>query len=362
MNSTPRDVFVSYNRADRGWAEWIAWVLEEEEGYSVVIQAWDFRPGGNFVLYMQEATAARHTLPVLSPSYLEAEYTQPEWAAAFARDPQRKDRTLIPVRVVKCHPEGLLAQVIYADLVGLDEDGARQTLLSAFKDRGKPPTAPPFPGGTRSLGDLEFSIRPKPKFPGKAVAVSTAKLPVTGGVFVAREAELAELDAAWEDGTNVFTFVAMGGAGKSALVNRWLGRMQGDGWRGAERVLGWSFYSQGADSVGASSEAFTEYALDWLGYQGDVITSPWKKGEVLARLLREQRTLLILDGLEPLQHPSGAQTGRVKDPAVQALLRELAADNPGLCIVTSRLEVADLAGRQAPEPGRGRPAGGRTRG
>jgi len=76
-----------------------------------------------------------------------------------------------------------------------------------------------------------------------------------------------------------------------------------------------------------------------------VITSPWKKGEVLADLVRESRTLLILDGLEPLQHPPGPQKGRIKDPAVQALVRNLAADNPGLCVVTTRLEVADIAGK-----------------
>jgi hypothetical protein len=47
-----KDFFISYNKADRTWAEWIAWQLEEA-GYSVVIQAWDFRPGSNFVLDMQ---------------------------------------------------------------------------------------------------------------------------------------------------------------------------------------------------------------------------------------------------------------------------------------------------------------------
>ncbi len=95
-----------------------------------------------------------------------------------------------------------------------------------------------------------------------AVRVSIAKLPATGEHFVAREAELARLDAAWDDeATNVISFVAMGGVGKSALVNAWLDRLAGDGWRGAERVLGWSFYSQGTEAAGASSEAFTEYAL-----------------------------------------------------------------------------------------------------
>jgi tetratricopeptide (TPR) repeat protein len=343
MSSTPRDVFVSYNRADRAWAEWIAWVLEET-GYSVAVQAWDSRPGQNFVLFMQESTRARQTVAVLSPSYLEADYTHSEWSAAFARDPQGAERTLIPVRVAECEPAGLLRQIVYADLVGLGEESARRTLLAAFRERGKPPTAPPFPGGIRTVRE-----RPKPDFPGPPVAVALARLPVTGLTFVARERELARLDAAWEDRTNVISFVAMGGAGKSALINRWLDRMQEDGWRGAERVLGWSFYSQGTDAAGASSEAFTEYALDWLGYRGEPLTSSWRKGEILATFLRDKRTLLILDGLEPLQHPPGPQKGKIKDPTVQVLIRELAADNPGLCVLTTRLEVADVAGRAGTE-------------
>ena len=176
--------------------------------------------------------------------------------------------------------------------------------------------------------------------------ISTARLPATGETFVAREEELAQLDAAWEDSeTQLIAFVAMGGAGKSALVNAWLDRFKKDAWRGAERVLGWSFYSQGTDSTGASSDAFTDFALDFLGYDGDEITSPWRRGEVIANLIKERRTLLVLDGLEPLQHPPGGQTGRLKDPAMQALVRELARQNPGLCVVTTRIAVADVAGR-----------------
>lgn len=40
-----KDFFVSYNRADRAWVEWISWQLEEAE-YTTVLQAWDFSPGG----------------------------------------------------------------------------------------------------------------------------------------------------------------------------------------------------------------------------------------------------------------------------------------------------------------------------
>jgi len=52
---------------------------------------------------------------------------------------------------------------------------------------------------------------------------------------------------------------------------------------------------------------------------------------------------LVLDGLEPLQNPPGPQEGRVREPSLQALLRELAAFNTGLCVVTTRLPVADIA-------------------
>ena len=61
-----KDFFISYTGNDLTWAEWVAWVLEEA-GYSVVIQAWDFRVGGNFVLDMQQATVeAAKTIVALS--------------------------------------------------------------------------------------------------------------------------------------------------------------------------------------------------------------------------------------------------------------------------------------------------------
>ena len=86
---TVKDFFISYTKADRTWAEWIAWQLEAA-GSSVIVQAWDFRPGSNFVLDMQWATAeATRTVAVLSPDYLASHYTHPEWAAAFAQYPQK---------------------------------------------------------------------------------------------------------------------------------------------------------------------------------------------------------------------------------------------------------------------------------
>ena len=44
------DFFVSYNKADETYAEWIAWNLEDA-GYTTVIQVWDFKAGHNFVKF-----------------------------------------------------------------------------------------------------------------------------------------------------------------------------------------------------------------------------------------------------------------------------------------------------------------------
>lgn len=140
-----KDFFISYNSADKVWAEWIAWVLEEH-GKTVVIQAWDFRPGGNFVLDMQRAAQdCDRTIAVLSENYLNALYTQPEWAAAFKQDPTSTERKLLPIRVAPCQPTGMLAPLVYVDFVGKTEAEAEALLLAALADRAKPTTRPSFP-------------------------------------------------------------------------------------------------------------------------------------------------------------------------------------------------------------------------
>ncbi len=165
------DFFVSYNRNDREWAEWIAWQLEAQ-GYTAVIQAWDFRPGGNFVLGMQEAAAkAQRTIAVLSPDYLGSRFTAPEWAAAFARDPTGSKCILLPVRVRECEPTGLLPQIVYIDLVGLDERNAKERLLQGVKSERAKPSAPPrYPG---HVHDIPAS---RPNFPGPPPPTATAAL------------------------------------------------------------------------------------------------------------------------------------------------------------------------------------------
>ena len=137
--------------------------LLEEAGYSTVIQAWDFRPGSNFIVDMQRASEqASRTVAVLSPDYLQALYTQPEWAAAFAQDPTGEKGTLLPVRVRECELRGMLSQVVYVDLVGLPEEIAKETLLVGVRQgRVKPTAEPAYPGA------VEHSLSEQPGFPGE---------------------------------------------------------------------------------------------------------------------------------------------------------------------------------------------------
>src|SRR3974390_2389720 len=111
----------------------------------------------------------------------------------------------------------------------------------------------------------------------------------------------------------------------------------------AQLVFGWSFYRQATSGGTSSADEFLDAALSWFGDPDPRLGTAWEKGERLAKHIGHRRTLLVLDGLEPLQNPPGPQEGRLRDPSLQALLRELAAFNMGLCVITTRPPVADIS-------------------
>ncbi len=217
----------------------------------------------------------------------------------------------------------------------------------------QPEVVKPVPGPIKVLPPK----KPAVDFPGaalgKAAGVSLYKLPVTGDRLFGREKELALLDEAWNDAqTRIVCLVAWGGVGKTALVNRWLNEMQKKDYGGAHKVFGWSFYSQGAaEGKQASADEFFQETLEWFGDAQPGSGSAVDKGRRLARLAGQQKSLVILDGLEPLQYPPGevtGQEGKLKDAGLAAFLKELAAGHPGhpgLCVITTRVPVTDLMPR-----------------
>jgi transcriptional regulator with XRE-family HTH domain/tetratricopeptide (TPR) repeat protein len=154
-----------------------------------------------------------------------------------------------------------------------------------------------------------------------------------GRAFEGREAELARL-AHWagsSEGPRVQTIVAMGGAGKSSLVQQWLSRHDAD-------PLVWSFYED------PRAEAFLAAALSRL----EESPAPTSTSEVLERLLvaveQPAQRLLVLDGFEVMQSDGrGRSRGSIDDPLLRRLLTTIAARPGGTrVLITSRLHLVDL--------------------
>ncbi|WP_165490453.1 TIR domain-containing protein, partial [Protofrankia symbiont of Coriaria myrtifolia] len=151
------DFFISYTGVDGRWAEWIAWHLEKKIQINnrptrVFVQAWDLVPGSDWTTRMHRALpASTRVVPVLSETYLrDSRYGNAEWLAVWPDDPDGFTRRIIPIRVGECQPDGLLRSRTYIDLVGRDENTATDELIrgitASITGRGKPTTAPTFPG------------------------------------------------------------------------------------------------------------------------------------------------------------------------------------------------------------------------
>jgi tetratricopeptide (TPR) repeat protein len=231
------DFFISYTQADRAWAEWIAWVLEEK-GYAVKIQAWDFRPGGNFVLDMQKVAAeAERTIAVLSPDYVQSRFSAPEWAAAFAKDPTGEKGLLLPIRVREVELEGLLPQIVYIELVGIDEDTSRVRLLAGvLRDRAKPARPPAFPGTKTprpfpgSMAEHPAPDLPVDTIPDPGLLPAGSRMPfAVNPLFVGRQEDLRTLAHQLNAGeTSAVGQIAaasgLGGIGKTQLASEFVHR------------------------------------------------------------------------------------------------------------------------------------------
>jgi hypothetical protein len=142
------DFFISYNQADRRWANWIAWILDAA-GYSVFLGTQEFLDTQeNFVSKTTIASgSATRTIVILSPNYLNSLFTASEWTAAFSMDPGATGGRLIVLRVEECEPSTVIGPISFIDLVGVkDEDAASAVILSGIHGhREKPSARPEFP-------------------------------------------------------------------------------------------------------------------------------------------------------------------------------------------------------------------------
>jgi tetratricopeptide (TPR) repeat protein len=337
-------VFISYSHRDEEWKSRLLAhmdVLRQRGSYEVwsdrMIEAgaeWHER-------IRQSLDAARVAILLISPSYLASRFILNEEVSRFLVPSSKKDLLVVPVIIKPCAWESI--------------DWLRKTQV--FPHDGMPLSLKSFDEVELSLSELILRVysylgeeRPATQHRGGAapsanVRVSVGRLAVVETRLFGRERELRMLDEAWSSfDINVFSLVGSGGVGKSTLIGHWLSRLAQDDYRGARNVYGWSFYSQSAkERPAVSADLFIDSALRWFGDPDPTRGSPWDKGERLAHFVTAQRTLLILDGLELLQHNQGPHADELKEQSLQALLRGLAANNRGMCLITSRRPVRDLA-------------------
>jgi tetratricopeptide (TPR) repeat protein len=332
--------FISYTGVDEPWGKWLAAVLREA-GHHVTLQATDFRPGENFVIRMQEAaSSADHTLVVFSNRYLASGFGASEWAAAFAADPMGVSRKLIPIAIEPVDVSGLWRAIVRLEIFDKSEDAARNAVLNAVTPQSNELSAP-FPTTLPASDPLGPNQSGKKRTSPQAVEVWC--LPTSASTLIGREEELGTLRDCWlTTSKNLVTVVGWGGCGKTALLNHWIAEMAAAQYKGADRVFAWSFDSQAEGGQVATSDQFIDAALRFFGAEGSQSASVWERCRQVTTLFQQTRSLLVLDGLDRLQEPPGRAGGTLREPALRMLVRELAAFNHGLCVITSRLSLTDV--------------------
>ena len=321
-------VFISYSHKDKKWVKDYLLTNLEKNGIPCYIDFRDFTKGLPSSVNMEKAVEATDkAILVFTEDWFSSENTQFEAAMLQVIDPAGAKGKIIPILLKKGEIPLRFKIYTYYDFT---DDNKSDSVLNEL------------------IGDLKQDVdlqKPEKKtYPTlDAQHIDTKRLPQTGFELFGRQKEQTLLNEAWESGaTNIISFVAYGGVGKSTLVNKWVEKMRWDNYRGAEKVYAWSFYSQGTSERVTSADTFINETLQWFGDTEPEKGSPWDKGKRLARLINNHKTLLILDGLEPLQAAEKVEKGKIKDPALATLITELAKNNKGLCVITTREHVPEL--------------------
>jgi tetratricopeptide (TPR) repeat protein len=336
-------VFVSYSHKDEVWKDrFIPQLRALEQAGRIVV--WDDRKidGGDkwypeIIKAMEEALVA---VCIISPDYLASGFCVKEEVPFLLQRCERDGMIFIPLLLRPC---AWAAFDWLKEIQMLPRDGKNVVVdFRGIEDAAFADVANLILKIVDNPAEYELPTPPPPLW-SPPEKIDIERLPLTGSELFGRQKELEMLDHAWEsENTNMVSLVAWGGVGKSTLVNKWIERMQADNYRGARRVYAWSFYSQGTGERVTSADQFINHALTWFGDPDPTEGSPWDKGERLAKLIRSEKTLVVLDGLEPLQSGQAFERGKIKEPALVTLLTELARQNSGLCLITTRETVTDL--------------------
>lgn len=340
-----KTVFISYRRDATGRA--FGRSLKQElthHGYDVFFDV-DSIDAGKWEEQIQEQIPARaHFLILLTPGALDRCSEPNDWVRREFELAVQSKRNIVPVREESFEmgnergnaDESM--QKLFSYQIANIGSGTFESDVETLIDRYIPEHKAPRESEEQSF-EPSYDID-------RIIKYAPAEL-------IGRENELRVLTDAWDKAVrneakrpHILTFVALGGEGKTSLVAKWTAELAYGDWPGCDTAFAWSFYSQGtSEKTQASSDSFLSEALKFFGDEETAgsARSSFDKGKRLAQLVSERRALLILDGVEPLQYAPTSPTGsELKDQGVAALLKALAQNNEGLCVITTRYSVPDL--------------------
>jgi len=272
------DVFISYSHKDEEWVRNVLLPTLEKQALKVCIDYRDFIAGKPAIINMADASeTSRHTLLVLTPRWVESEWTLYEGILSRTDDPVGLQRRTIPLLLEKCSPPKFISILSWVDFTNKTrDDEAWQSLFKALDKEVevvKHESHSPYKIGWffgHRYGDL--------------------------ATFTGRAAELKMLDE-WlaNDTDNLLLMTAFGGFGKSALAWTWFNRVDRAQWQTA---VWWSFYEKES-----GFESFLSETLKHLGVE--VKESARQQVNDLLEALRGTNILIVLDGFERLLRQYG---------------------------------------------------------
>ncbi|MGJ6966310.1 FxSxx-COOH system tetratricopeptide repeat protein [Streptosporangium sp. G11] len=231
------NVCVTYAPEDRLWAEWTKAVLQAVGLRVQLVSAGQDNAEEHFNRVLPEVD---HAIAIVSAAFLRAPGSRQVLGTAMDLDPTGVRRFLSPVRVGEAKLVGSFAERSMVDLLRLDEDQAKSTLLRAF-NRDTPARLQEAKG--------------LPRFPGKAPVVWN--VPTRNAAFTGRGNLLEQLrDQLVSGGSTVVlpqALYGLGGVGKTQVALEYAHRFR------ADYDLVWWVSAEQPDLVGSTLSELVGY-------------------------------------------------------------------------------------------------------
>ena len=124
------DVFVSFSHTDREWVETVLVDRLEAAGLDVCVDYNGFEGGHSSLQNVERAIgASRNFVAVLSPAWIQSEWTQFEWNLLATTHIEDKTRKLIPLMYEACEPRLSVSALSYRDFQDSERSRAAWPLL-----------------------------------------------------------------------------------------------------------------------------------------------------------------------------------------------------------------------------------------